>query len=40
VNLQEVFRKKRKLHLVFEFIDRTLLDDMDANPDGCVPVLL
>ena len=24
VNLQEVFRRKRKLHLVFEFIDHTL----------------
>eukprot|EP00054_Salpingoeca_dolichothecata_P022504 m.147698 g.147698 ORF g.147698 m.147698 type:complete len:400 (-) comp24359_c0_seq3:46-1245(-) len=34
VNLQEVFRRKRKLHLVFEFIDRTLLDDLDANPNG------
>lgn len=36
VNLQEVFRRKRKLHLVFEFIDRTLLDEMDAHPTGCV----
>ena len=31
VNLLEVFRRKRKLHLVFEFIDHTLLDDLDAN---------
>eukprot|EP00039_Didymoeca_costata_P008175 m.108781 g.108781 ORF g.108781 m.108781 type:complete len:410 (-) comp13979_c0_seq4:1340-2569(-) len=34
VNLQEVFRRKRKLHLVFEFIDRTVLDELDANPSG------
>jgi len=34
VNLQEVFRRKRKLHLVFEFIDRNLLDEMDAHPTG------
>ncbi len=36
VNLLEVFRRKSKLHLVFEFIDHTLLDDMDAAPDGSV----
>lgn len=34
VNLLEVFRRKRKLHLVFEFIDHTLLDDLDANSSG------
>eukprot|EP00730_Choanoeca_flexa_P006727 TRINITY_DN12211_c0_g6_i6.p1 TRINITY_DN12211_c0_g6~~TRINITY_DN12211_c0_g6_i6.p1 ORF type:complete len:433 (+),score=61.66 TRINITY_DN12211_c0_g6_i6:150-1448(+) len=34
VNLHEVFRRKRKLHLVFEFIDHTLLDELDANPKG------
>ena len=34
VNLLEVFRRKRKLHLVFEFIDRTVLDDLDCNPSG------
>ena len=34
INLQEVFRRKRKLHLVFEFIDRTVLDELDANPSG------
>ena len=35
VNLQEVFRRKRKLHLVFEFIDRTVLDELDSHPGGC-----
>lgn len=34
VNLHEVFRRKRKLHLVFEYIDHTLLDELDANPKG------
>eukprot|EP00128_Syssomonas_multiformis_P008355 Colp12_sorted_trinity150504_noHs@25989 len=34
VNLLEVFRRKRKLHLVFEFIDRTVLDELDINPNG------
>lgn len=34
VNLLEVFRRKRKLHLVFEFIDHTLLDDLDSNSSG------
>eukprot|EP01136_Pigoraptor_vietnamica_P036101 Opistho-1_new@102195 len=34
VNLLEVFRRKRKLHLVFEFIDRTVLDELDSNPNG------
>lgn len=40
VNLYEVFRRKRKLHLVFEFIDHTLLDELIANPKGYVSVLL
>lgn len=34
VNLLEVFRRKRKLHLVFEFIDRSALDELDAAPNG------
>eukprot|EP00051_Salpingoeca_urceolata_P008914 m.109910 g.109910 ORF g.109910 m.109910 type:complete len:406 (-) comp16004_c1_seq3:168-1385(-) len=38
VNLEEVFRRKRKLHLVFEFIDRTLLDELDASPTGMDPL--
>lgn len=38
VNLQEVFRRKRKLHLVFEFIDRTLLDELDASPKGLADI--
>lgn len=34
VNLLDVFRRKRRLHLVFEFIERTILDDLEANPCG------
>lgn len=31
VNLLEVFRRKKRLYLVFEYVDRTLLDDLEAN---------
>ncbi|XP_066925888.1 cyclin-dependent kinase-like 1 [Clytia hemisphaerica] len=34
VNLLEVFRRKKKLFLVFEFVDRTILDDLERFPDG------
>ncbi|KAJ8044669.1 Cyclin-dependent kinase-like 1 [Holothuria leucospilota] len=34
VNLLEVFRRKRKLHLVFEYCDRTVLNELDNNPRG------
>ena len=34
VNLIEVFRRKRKLHLVFEFCDRTVLTELEKNPKG------
>ncbi|KAF2358090.1 Protein kinase domain, partial [Trinorchestia longiramus] len=34
VNLIEVFRRKRKLHLVFEYCDHTLLGEMEKNPKG------
>jgi cyclin-dependent kinase-like len=34
VNLIEVFRRKGKLYLVFEFVERTILDDLEANPNG------
>ncbi|XP_063978078.1 cyclin-dependent kinase-like 1 isoform X2 [Diachasmimorpha longicaudata] len=35
VNLLEVFRKKRKLHLVFEYCEHTLLNEMEKYPHGC-----
>ncbi|XP_028393404.1 cyclin-dependent kinase-like 4 isoform X1 [Dendronephthya gigantea] len=34
VNLLEVFRRKRKLHMVFEFCDHTVLNELDASPKG------
>ncbi|XP_049640257.1 cyclin-dependent kinase-like 4 [Suncus etruscus] len=34
VNLIEVFRRKRKMHLVFEYCDHTLLTELERNPDG------
>ena len=34
VNLLEVFRRKKKLFLVFEFVDRTILDDLERFPYG------
>ncbi|XP_011503608.1 PREDICTED: cyclin-dependent kinase-like 4 [Ceratosolen solmsi marchali] len=35
VNLLEVFRRKRKLHLVFEYCEHTLLNEMEKFPTGC-----
>ncbi|KPJ16977.1 Cyclin-dependent kinase-like 1 [Papilio machaon] len=32
VNLLEVFRRKRKLHLVFEYCDHTVLHELDKYP--------
>lgn len=34
MNLLEVFRRKKRLFLVFEFVDRTVLDDLEKYPDG------
>ncbi|GIX89636.1 hypothetical protein CEXT_420801 [Caerostris extrusa] len=34
VNLIEVFRRKRKLHLVFEYCDHTVLDILEKHPKG------
>lgn len=35
VNLLEVFRRKRKLHLVFEFCEHTVLHELERYPHGC-----
>ncbi|XP_067005069.1 cyclin-dependent kinase-like 4 [Anabrus simplex] len=40
VNLLEVFRRKRKLHLVFEFCDHTLLAELEKYPQGCPELLV
>ncbi|XP_028330614.1 cyclin-dependent kinase-like 3 isoform X2 [Gouania willdenowi] len=34
VNLLEVWKRRRRWYLVFEFVDRTLLDDLEQNPGG------
>ncbi|XP_061406690.1 cyclin-dependent kinase-like 3 [Lethenteron reissneri] len=34
VNLLEVFRRKRRLYLVFEFVDHTVLDELERHPRG------
>ncbi|XP_074084562.1 cyclin-dependent kinase-like 2 isoform X2 [Macrotis lagotis] len=34
VNLLEVFKKKKRWYLVFEFVDHTVLDDLDLFPNG------
>ena len=34
VNLLEVFRKKKRLYLVFEYVERTVLDDLEKHPMG------
>ncbi|VVC88569.1 unnamed protein product [Leptidea sinapis] len=39
VNLLEVFRRKRKLHLVFEYCDHTVLHEMEKYPSGCPELL-
>ncbi len=34
VNLMEVFRRKRKIHLVFEYCDHTVLTELERHPHG------
>ena len=34
VNLIEVFRRKKRLYLVFEFVDNTILDELERYPNG------
>lgn len=31
VNMLEVFRRKRRFYLVFEFMDHTILDELEAT---------
>uniref|UniRef100_A0A915AMR8 cyclin-dependent kinase n=1 Tax=Parascaris univalens TaxID=6257 RepID=A0A915AMR8_PARUN len=40
VNLIEVFKRNRKLHLVFEHCDRTVLHDLEKYPKGCPEALI
>lgn len=34
INLIEVFKRKRRLHLVFQYVDHTLLQELEQNPKG------
>ncbi|XP_070786256.1 cyclin-dependent kinase-like 5 [Enoplosus armatus] len=34
VNLLEVWKRRRRWYLVFEFVERTLLNDLEQNPSG------
>jgi len=34
ITLLEVFRRKGKLHLVFEYVDRTILEVLEKKPNG------
>jgi cyclin-dependent kinase-like len=34
VNLIEVFRKKKRLYLVFEYVDHTVLDELERHANG------
>jgi len=34
VNLLEVFKRKKRLHLVFEYVDHTVLNELDRYPKG------
>ncbi|CAG5127436.1 unnamed protein product, partial [Candidula unifasciata] len=34
VNLIEVFRRRKRLHLVFEYVDHTVLNELDRYPRG------
>lgn len=34
MNLLEVWKRRRRWYLVFEFVDRTLLEDLEQHPSG------
>ena len=38
VGLLEVFRRKRKLYLVFEYVESTLLQELERRPEGLDPL--
>jgi len=40
VTLREAFRRKGRLYLVFEYVERTLLEVLEANPNGVDPTLV
>ncbi|KIY97072.1 cyclin-dependent kinase-like protein [Monoraphidium neglectum] len=40
VDLKEAFRRKKRLYLVFEYIEHTLLQVLEASPSGLAPELV
>ena len=40
INLIEVFRKRRKLYLVFEYVDHTVLEELEDHPKGTVYIYI
>lgn len=38
VNLIQVFRRKGKLYLVFEYVQRTILEDLEKHPNGLTSI--
>ncbi|VDL81042.1 unnamed protein product [Schistocephalus solidus] len=40
INLIEVFKRKKRLHLVFQYVDHTLLNELEKNPSGAWIVML
>ncbi|TYZ57498.1 hypothetical protein PybrP1_004341 [[Pythium] brassicae (nom. inval.)] len=40
VSLLEVFRVKGKLYLVFEFVEKTILEEIEKNPEGLEPAAI
>ena len=40
VQLLESFRRKGRLYLVFEYVERNLLEVIEAHPDGCPMALV
>jgi len=40
VTLREAFRRKGRLYLVFEYVERTLLEVLESNPHGVDPTLV
>jgi len=40
VKLKESFRRKEKLHLVFEYLEKTVLEVLEKSPKGLPPELI
>ena len=40
VKFKEAFRRENKLNIVFEYVYKTVLEDIEENPDGLNPPLI